>query len=234
MDPAHDGTSSQWPRSDQGLTAGPGLALDADYWVEAMADELLHYPAYRCLVCKTHGYAVSNLDSHLKTQHAHIGAKTRRIISARYAGLELQGLSKDDFPHSPLNPIPAIEGLPLHTGFASATDAAALDRLFFDRCISGLKSMPLMTRLLLASPHPHDAHSRPFGPLQEKTSMDRYLVYVKRFLCYCLNVLSLEEDALFAEHGFRFTHAQRASLEQLWAHLQDEEQPGEGLQEEIL
>ncbi|KAK2684250.1 hypothetical protein QWA68_016904, partial [Fusarium oxysporum] len=118
MDPAHDGTLSQWPRSDHGLTAGPGLALDADYWVEAMADELLHYPAYRCLVCKTHGYAVSNLDSHLKTQHAHIGAKTRRVISARYAGLELQGLSKDDFPHSPLNPIPAIEGLPLHTGFA--------------------------------------------------------------------------------------------------------------------
>ncbi|KAM6506747.1 hypothetical protein FALCPG4_014958 [Fusarium falciforme] len=111
---------------------------------------------------------------------------------------------------------------------------AALDRLFFDRCIGGLKSMPLMTRLLLASPHPHDAHSRPFGPLQEKTSMDRYLVYVKRFLCYCLNVLSLEEDALLAEHGFRFTHAQRASLEQLWAHLQDEEQSSEGLQEEIL
>ncbi|KAJ4175931.1 hypothetical protein NW767_015620 [Fusarium falciforme] len=112
--------------------------------------------------------------------------------------------------------------------------ATALDRLFFDRCIGGLKSMPLMTCLLLASPHPHDAHSRPFGPLQEKTSMDRYLVYVKRFLCYCLNVLSLEEDALFAEHGFRFTHAQRASLELLWAHLQDEEQSGEGLQEEIL
>ncbi|UPL04093.1 hypothetical protein LCI18_015027 [Fusarium solani-melongenae] len=112
--------------------------------------------------------------------------------------------------------------------------SAALDRLFFDRCIGGLKSMPLMTCLLLASPHPHDAHSRPFGPLQEKTSMDRYLVYVKRFLCYCLNVLSLGEDALLAEHGFRFTHAQRASLEQLWAHLQDEEQSSEGLQEEIL
>ncbi|KAH6700597.1 hypothetical protein BKA61DRAFT_582569 [Leptodontidium sp. MPI-SDFR-AT-0119] len=29
---------------------------------------------------------------------------------------------------------------------------AALDRLFFSRCIDGLKSMPLMTRLLLASP----------------------------------------------------------------------------------
>jgi hypothetical protein len=55
--------------------------------------------------------------------------------------------------------------------------AAALDRLFFSRCIDGLKSMPLMTRLLLASPHHQDAHSRPFGPLQEKASMDRNLTY---------------------------------------------------------
>ncbi|KAH8645554.1 hypothetical protein BGZ61DRAFT_542703, partial [Ilyonectria robusta] len=38
---------------------------------------------------------------------------------------------------------------------------ANLDHLFFERCVDGLKSMPLMTRLLLASPHPHDAHSRP-------------------------------------------------------------------------
>jgi hypothetical protein len=98
----------------------------------------------------------------------------------------------------------------------------ALDRLFFDRCIGGLKSMPLITRLLLASPHPYDAHSRPFGPLQEKTSMDRYLAYIKRFLCYCLNVLSLEEEILLADHGFRFTPAQRVSLETLWAHLQGE------------
>jgi hypothetical protein len=67
--------------------------------------------------------------------------------------------------------------------------AAALDRLFFNHCIDGLKSMPLMTRLLLASPHHQDAHSRPFGPLQEKTSMDRNLTYWKRFLYYCLNVL---------------------------------------------
>ncbi|KAL3587389.1 hypothetical protein FPOAC2_13285 [Fusarium poae] len=112
---------------------------------------------------------------------------------------------------------------------------AVLDRLFFDRCIGGLKSMPLMTRLLLASPHPHDAHSRPFGPLQEKTSMDRYLIYVKRFLCYCFNVLLLEEDILLATHGFRFTHAQRTGLEELWSRLQDEEQPSDdGLQEQML
>jgi hypothetical protein len=70
---------------------------------------------------------------------------------------------------------------------------AAMDRLFFDRCIKGLKSMPLMTRLLLASPYHQDAYSRPFGPLQEKTSMDRYLIYWKWFLCYCFNVLQLDE-----------------------------------------
>jgi hypothetical protein len=43
--------------------------------------------------------------------------------------------------------------------------STALDQLFFNRCIGGLKSMPLITRLLLASPHPYDAYSRPFRPL---------------------------------------------------------------------
>jgi hypothetical protein len=54
---------------------------------------------------------------------------------------------------------------------------AAIDRMFFDCCIEGISSMPLLIRLLLASPHPKDAHSRPFGPPQEKTGMDRYLSY---------------------------------------------------------
>jgi hypothetical protein len=93
--------------------------------------------------------------------------------------------------------------------------AAAMDRLFFGCCIDGLKSMPLMTRLLLASPHQLDAHSRPFGPLQEKTSMDRNLIYWTRFLCYCLNVLHLEDAELFEKHGFHFTAGQRESLGKL-------------------
>jgi hypothetical protein len=76
----------------------------------------------------------------------------------------------------------------------------AIDSMFFDRCIGGLKTMPLMTRLLLASPHPTEAHSRPFGPLKEKTSMDRYLAYWKRLLCYCMNVLWLDEDELPKRH----------------------------------
>ncbi|KAH6871715.1 hypothetical protein B0T10DRAFT_450202 [Thelonectria olida] len=94
--------------------------------------------------------------------------------------------------------------------------------------------MPLMTRLLLASPHQHDARSRPFGSLQEQTCMNRYLVYWKRFLCYCLNALTLDEAALFNTHGFRFTSAQRASLEQLREHLQDDGWSDEALEEELL
>lgn len=112
--------------------------------------------------------------------------------------------------------------------------AAALDRLFFSRCIDGLKSMPLMTWLLLASPHHQDAHSRPFEPLQEKTSMDRNLTYWKRFLCYCLNVLQLDEVELLEKYRFSFTSVQRRSLEQLWGHLQDEDWPEEALEKELL
>lgn len=56
---------------------------------------------------------------------------------------------------TPLVPLCPSRGL-------SADVAAALDHL---------KSMPSMSRLLLASPHLKDAHSKPFGPLQEKASM---------------------------------------------------------------
>lgn len=111
---------------------------------------------------------------------------------------------------------------------------ANLDHLFFERCVDGLKSMPLMTRLLLASPHPYDAYSRLFGPLQERTSMERNLTYWKCFLCYCLNVLSLDEAALLDQHGFRFIEAQQASLEQLWDHVRSDGWPDRLLQEELL
>ena len=64
--------------------------------------------------------------------------------------------------------------------------------------------------------------------------MDRYLVYWKRFLCYYLNVLQLDEAALLEKHGFSFTSVQRRTFEQLWGHLQDEEWPETALEEELL
>lgn len=115
--------------------------------------------------------------------------------------------------------------------------AAAMNRLFFRRCIDGLKSMPLMplvTRLLLASPRHQDAYNRPFGPLQEKTSMDRNMIYWTRFFCYFLNVLQLDETTLLKQHGFSFTGVQRMGVEQLWRHLQDEDWSEEALEEKLL
>ncbi|KAI1067943.1 hypothetical protein LB507_004187, partial [Fusarium sp. FIESC RH6] len=90
-----------------------------------------------------------------------------------------------------------------------------LDQLFFNQYISRLKSIPLITRLLLTSPHPHNAHSRPFSTLQKKTSIDQYLIYVKRFLYYYFNILSLEENILFTIHSFHFTHTQQIRLKEL-------------------
>jgi superfamily II DNA helicase RecQ len=338
-----------------------------------MVDWLVHHPAHPSLVCRFHGYAISNLYAHLRDQHSDVNSKARNAIVAEYSGLEYGQPSNTDFCYGLANPIPAIDGLTVRDGFAcgacgflttswkwfrvhwnkdhkrSVADskqwskvhlqtfftgpksavhyfcvsvsedeaaeasaktgrpncqlveeiteqwayeksqqeemqkvladgadkhettnwlkragwtahfkerdlgeiyvcsrmpsreddelrrmAAAMNRLFFRRCIDGLKSMPLMTRLLLASPHHQDAHSRPFGPLQEKTSMDRNLVYWQRFFCYCLNVLQLDEAALRRKHGFSFTGAQRRSLEQLWRHLQDEDWSEEAIEEELL
>jgi len=53
----------------------------------------------------------------------------------------------------------------------------ATNRLFFNYYMAGLRGMPLIIRLLLASPHSKDAHSRLFRLLQEKISMDRYISY---------------------------------------------------------
>ncbi|KAG6069484.1 hypothetical protein E4U16_007657 [Claviceps sp. LM84 group G4] len=111
---------------------------------------------------------------------------------------------------------------------------AAIDSMFFDRCIEGLKTLPLMTRLMLASPHRNNADLEPFGPLQDKAKMKRYVSYWKRFICYCLRVLPLDERTLLKRQGFAFTKEQRASLEGLSKHLKSKEFPEEMLEEELL
>lgn len=343
-----------------------------------MVDWMIYDDAHQALICKAHGYAITNLAGHLADTHSDVDLKTRKAIVAEYLGLEINRPPNNKLQHGPRNAIPAIDGLTIHNGFAcknyekcgflttsrkvvrvhcndehdwtwtkadpvhwasvklqtffivpgnamhyfcvnvpeeagedvadkrgrlkcqliddikeqwahekeqqenlqkvladSASRhettnwlkragwtahfkerdlseihacsrmpgreddylrrmAAAMDRLFFGRCIDGLKSMPLMTRLLLASPHQLDAHSRPFGPLQEKTSMDRNLIYWTRFLCYCLNVLHLDESELFKKHGFRFAAGQRESLGRLWEHLQNGDWSEEALEDELL
>ncbi|KAG5944200.1 hypothetical protein E4U59_007501 [Claviceps monticola] len=64
--------------------------------------------------------------------------------------------------------------------------------------------------------------------------MDRYVSYWKRFICYCLRVLPLDEPTLLKKQGFAFTKEQRASLEGLCKHLNSEDYPEKMLEEELL
>ena len=109
-----------------------------------------------------------------------------------------------------------------------------INLMFFNRYITSLKTMPLMTRLLLASLHQHDAHNRPFGPLQEQASMDRYLTYQMRFLCYYINVIRLPEDELINKHRVKFTAEQIERLIQLDEHLEDDDHPDKQLKDDVL
>ncbi|KAF5567440.1 af291909_2recq family helicase [Fusarium napiforme] len=106
--------------------------------------------------------------------------------------------------------------------------------LIVTRCVGGLSSMPLMIRSHLASPHNNDMDSRPFGRLQEASSMARYVGYIQRFLCYCLTVPFDDQFDLLDTHNFRFTPKQVTALCQLEEHLEDDECPSEVVQEQIL
>ncbi len=112
--------------------------------------------------------------------------------------------------------------------------AATMNQLFFSRYIDSLKSMLLITQLLLASPYYNDAYSQPFGLLQEKASIDRNLIYQTRFFCYYLNVFYLDDVELFEKHSFRFIAAQRRNFERLQKHLKDKDYSKEDLEEELL
>ncbi|SCV61242.1 uncharacterized protein FFFS_15811 [Fusarium fujikuroi] len=107
-------------------------------------------------------------------------------------------------------------------------------KLFFNRCIGGLRSMPLMMRSYLASPHPHDMDSRPFARLQEQASMEKYIGYMQRFLTYCLTIPYHTPGEVLDKFGARFTSRQVASLDQLNEYLDDEDCASEVLQEHIL
>lgn len=83
-----------------------------------MVDWLAYHPAYKVLVCRVHGFAISKLSSHLSKQHSDINCKSWNASIAEYSGLELFRPSNADFRYGPTNPIPAIDGLTVHKGLA--------------------------------------------------------------------------------------------------------------------
>jgi hypothetical protein len=46
---------------------------------------LVYYPAYYVLICKFHGYMISNLAQYLADKHWDIDLKRRRAIAREYS-----------------------------------------------------------------------------------------------------------------------------------------------------
>jgi hypothetical protein len=83
-----------------------------------MVDWLVYHPRYQVLVYRVHGYAISNLASHLADKHKDINVKSRNMIVTKYSRLQLSRPPNIDFSHSPRDPIPAVNGLAVQKGFA--------------------------------------------------------------------------------------------------------------------
>ncbi|KAG5944199.1 hypothetical protein E4U59_007500 [Claviceps monticola] len=80
--------------------------------------------------------------------------------------LNRTGWTKRYFKYQDLNRLYIYSRMPTAEDSAELQRAvAAIDRMFFDRCIKGLKTLPLMARLMLASPHRNDVDLEPFVPL---------------------------------------------------------------------
>ncbi len=83
-----------------------------------MVDWLVYHLAYKVLVYRVHGFAISKLSSHLSKQHSDIDCKSWNAIIVKYSRLELRRPSNANFRYRPTNPIPAIDGLTIHKGLA--------------------------------------------------------------------------------------------------------------------
>jgi hypothetical protein len=79
-----------------------------------MVDWLVHHPEYLSLICRFHGYAISNLYAHLRDQHSDINSKARNAIVAEYSRLDNGQPSNADLCYGRANTIPAIDGNTVH------------------------------------------------------------------------------------------------------------------------
>jgi hypothetical protein len=57
-------------------------------WRELCSTGWFTTPRHQVLVCRAHGYAISNLVSHLADKYKDINMKIRNVIAATYSGLQ--------------------------------------------------------------------------------------------------------------------------------------------------
>ncbi|KAJ4175437.1 hypothetical protein NW755_014909, partial [Fusarium falciforme] len=80
---------------------------------------LIYNGEYQSLICAFHGYAVRNLEGHLRDRHPDINHRARSDLVRRHKGLQLQGPALEQLvQHGASNPTRAVKGLTVHRGFA--------------------------------------------------------------------------------------------------------------------
>ncbi|KAI3579713.1 hypothetical protein IWW34DRAFT_735572 [Fusarium oxysporum f. sp. albedinis] len=117
------GSNSRTEQRDDAVVIVEELAGDKDdiSTAEATSREewLIYNGEYQALICAFHGYAVQNLEGHLRDRHPDIGHRARSDLVRRHKDLRLQAPTKDQLvSYGVLNPAPAVKGLTVHRGFA--------------------------------------------------------------------------------------------------------------------
>ncbi|KAL3596012.1 hypothetical protein FPOAC2_10382 [Fusarium poae] len=99
----------------------------------------------------------------------------------------------------------------------------ALDRLFLAMVTA---NVPGEASQLVVGASIDDVHDIPSAAMNDSTGMDRHLTLMQRFLCYCLRLLDLEQDALRTGYGLVLTQDQRDSLERFRELLRQDDDEG--------
>jgi superfamily II DNA helicase RecQ len=90
-----------------------------------------------------------------------------------------------------------------------------------DRCSSRIERVPIETLRWLAGVDMNKPAGRPFEMKQELRTMDRYRVYWKRYLCYCVRAYGLGRSRAQEKYRVQFTDTQWDVLRNLVSALED-------------
>ena len=73
--------------------------------------------------------------------------------------------------------------------------AAEVVQLVIEQSMTGLSTLAHETRQWLKSAQQYKIAMRPMAQLQNPESQGRYTLYMQRFVCYCLRVAAVEQEA---------------------------------------
>ena len=104
------------------------------------------------------------------------------------------------------------------------------------RCCRRLKSVPheVLEWLHSVDPAKPDQGNRPFKTKDEVATMERYRLWAKRYLCYCVRAARLGRQRAQEQHGIQFDERQwgylRQIVERLGERLREQGQPSRSVE----